>query len=173
VATIYLAGGLFSAGERLHNLYLERHLKVFGHEVILPQREALRFLRDGVLDMDAVREDCNNNATDMGKVCVVNADGADSDRGTCVEYGMSIVATGRAIVYRTDFRTDPENEIGINLMLRQKKSVFIYAPCAQDLVDFDHVEDYYKHLAGRIHDVLMAGRLGDGQFVSMDKENKK
>lgn len=33
---IYLAGGLFNAGERLHNLYLEKHLLARGWKVILP-----------------------------------------------------------------------------------------------------------------------------------------
>lgn len=39
---IYLAGGLFNAGERLHNLHLEKAFKDLGYDVILPQREALR-----------------------------------------------------------------------------------------------------------------------------------
>lgn len=39
---IYLAGGLFNAGERLHNLHLEKAFKDLGYDVILPQRKALR-----------------------------------------------------------------------------------------------------------------------------------
>ena len=43
---LYLAAGLFNAGERLHNLYLEKHLNMLGYEVILPQREALKFFQE-------------------------------------------------------------------------------------------------------------------------------
>lgn len=160
MAKIYLAGGLFNAGERIHNLYLEKHLKALGHEVILPQREALKYYEDCMFDIDAVQEDCKRHATDPMKICVVNADGADSDSGACVEYGMAITATGRAIVYRTDFRTAVEKEVGVNAMLRGRESVFVYSPC--HFTELDEAEIYYEELARKIHGVLVVGRVANG-----------
>src|ERR1035437_6337628 len=114
---LYLAGGLFNAGERLPNLYLEKYLKMLGYEVILPQREALNFFDGERFNVTGIVNDCRASICNQKNLFVGNSDGPDADGGTCVEYGMAIVATGKAIIYRTDFRTDPEKEIGINAML--------------------------------------------------------
>ena len=96
--TLYLAGGLFNAGERLHNLYLEKYLKRLGYEIILPQREALRFFKDGLFDVADLVKDCRDSITNPRHLYVGNADGADADSGTCVEYGMAITSSRQAIV---------------------------------------------------------------------------
>jgi mRNA degradation ribonuclease J1/J2 len=70
-----------------------------------------------------------------------------------VEYGMAITATHRAIVYRTDFRTDPEKEIGFNAMLNTPGTTFIYAPCF--FSELDQVDAYYAKLAQKIHNALI------------------
>lgn len=114
--TIYLAGGLFNAAERTHNLLLEKELLKLGRKVILPQREALKHCLNAKFDLASVRKECRNSAKDRKNIYVGNADGADADSGTCVEYGIAI-ENGEAIVYRTDFRTDVEREIGVNGML--------------------------------------------------------
>jgi nucleoside 2-deoxyribosyltransferase len=152
LATIYLAGGLFNAGERLHNLFLARALKVLGHFVILPQVEALNHLKDGKFDLSGIVQSCQKSCSDPSHVYVGNSDGADADSGTCVEYGMAITATGHAIVYRTDFRTAEDRELGVNAMLKAPGTTFIYHPCF--FTELDQVEVYYKELALKIHQAI-------------------
>jgi nucleoside 2-deoxyribosyltransferase len=148
--TLYLAGGLFNAGERLHNLMLEKHLKKLGYEVVLPQREAKKFFDGTAFDIHAVMKDCQQHSCDSGSMLIGNLDGADADSGTAVEIGIAVTATGRAIVYRTDFRTDPERELGVNAMLRLTGTKFIYEPCTfTELVEADA---YYERLATKIHE---------------------
>lgn len=154
MATIYLAGGLFNAGERLHNLFLERYLIKLGHKVILPQREALKFFdtEKGQFDVAGIVEDCRKSSANPRNILVGNADGADADSGTCVEYGMAITATGKVVVYRTDFRTAPEKEIGVNAMLKAKGTTFIYHPSF--FTELEQVDKYYTELAQKIHEAV-------------------
>lgn len=152
MVTLYLAGGLFNAGERLHNLYLEKHLKILGYEVILPQREALKFFETDHFNVAGIVEDCGLSAMSHKNLYIGNADGADADSGTCVEYGMAIIATKRAIVYRTDFRTAPEKELGVNAMLNVVGTKFIYFPCF--FTKLNEVDAYYQSLAQKIHEAI-------------------
>jgi nucleoside 2-deoxyribosyltransferase len=149
---LYLASGLFNSGERLHNLYLEKYLRMLGYEVILPQREALNFFDGERFNLAGIVNDCQTSVCNSKNLFVGNSDGADTDGGTCVEYGMAIVATGRAIIYRTDFRTDPEKEIGVNAMLGAKKTIFIYFPAY--FTELDEAEIYYKNLSQKIHETI-------------------
>lgn len=153
MATIYLAAGLFNAGERLHNLFLEKFLRELGHEVILSQREALKFFDGKQFDIDAIVEDCRQSRTNPKHICVACADGADADSGTAVEYGMAMTANGRAIVYRTDFRTAEEKELGANAMLKAKGTSFIYHPCF--FTELDEVDAYYEELSRKIHEAIL------------------
>lgn len=150
--TIYLAGGLFNAGERLHNLFLEKCLKKLGYEVILPQRESLKFFDGKNFNIDGIVEDCKQSCIDPENIYVGNSDGADSDSGTCVEYGIAITATGRAVVFRTDFRTALEKEVGLNAMLRGRGTALIYKPCF--FTELDQVEEFYSELAQEIHKAI-------------------
>ena len=150
--TIYLAGGLFNAAERLHNLFLEKYLKESGYNVILPQREALKFFNTDHFDVGGIVEDCRQSCINPSHIFVGSTDGADADSGTCVEYGMAITATGKAIVYRTDFRTAEEKELGVNAMLKADGTIFIYHPCF--FTELEQVESYYKELAQKIHEVI-------------------
>jgi len=145
---IYLAGGLFNAGERLHNLFLEQALERLGYTVILPQREALKFFDGDKFNTEGIVEDCSRTAADKENIFVGNSDGPDADSGACVEYGIALTCTGRAVVYRTDFRTDPDREIGVNAMLRGKGTEFVYEPCF--FTELDQVENYYRDLAQKI-----------------------
>jgi nucleoside 2-deoxyribosyltransferase len=154
---LYLAGGLFNAGERLHALNLEKHLVDLGYEVILPQREALRFFKDGLFDIRGIVDDCRKNAIDPTKTCVCSSDGADADSGTAIEFGMAITATGKAIVYRTDFRTALEKEVGVNAMFRANDSVFIYEPCF--FTELKEVDEYYKRLAAKIDEAIVSLKM--------------
>lgn len=149
---LYLAGGLFNAGERLHNLYLEKHLIKLGYKVILPQREALKYFDGKSFDVAGIVDDCKCSCCDKKNLYIGNADGADADSGTSVEYGMAIISTGRAVVYRTDFRTALDRELGLNAMLTAKGTVFIYEPCF--FTELDQVDGYYAKLAEKIHDAI-------------------
>ncbi len=149
---LYLAGGLFNAAERVHNLYLERYLSELGYELILPQREALKFQTATGFDVDAIVRDCQRACIDQNTTFVGCIDGADADSGTCVEYGMALMATGRALVYRTDFRTAEEKEVGVNAMLRAPGTVFVYEPSF--FTEVTEVEPFYRRLASRIHEAL-------------------
>ena len=148
--TVYLAGRLFNAAEQLHNLMLEKHLTALGYRVILPQREALRFVHDGTFDLPGLVEDCRHVSADPENIYVGNVDGPDADSGTCVEYGIAIQATGRAIIYRTDFRTSEQHELGVNGMLKLQTTRFVYYPST--LTNLDSVESYYQALAAKIHE---------------------
>ena len=151
MARLYLAGGLFNAGERLHNLHLEQHLKALGHEVILPQREALLFRKaDGTFDLGGVVADCREKCSGAGTLCVACLDGTDADSGTAVEYGMAISATGNAITYRTDFRTAPEHELGANAMFKARRTEHVYLPCF--FTELGQTGAFYRELAQSIHE---------------------
>jgi len=149
---LYLAGGLFNAGERLHNLYLEKHLKDLGYDVILPQREALRFFDCEKFNLAGITANCVEQSADFGNIYVGCIDGPDADSGTCVEYGIAIEAKGFAIVYRTDLRTALDREVGINAMLNAHETAMIYYPCI--FTELSEVEEYYKNLAQKIHEAI-------------------
>jgi nucleoside 2-deoxyribosyltransferase len=154
MATIYLAASVFNAGERLHNLFLEKFLKKLGHKIILPQREALKFFGGKQFNVEAIVEDCKQSCTNPEHICVACTDGVDADSGTAVEYGMAIISTSRAIVFRTDFRTAEERELGVNAMLKAKGTIFIYHPCY--FTELEEVDAYYEELARRIHEAILA-----------------
>lgn len=147
--TLYLAGGLFNAAERLHNLYLERFLKDLGYKVILPQREAAKHIVDGVPNLPKIKAECKESALSALNIYVGSADGADADSGTCVEYGLAIGTKGDAVVYRTDIRTDTEREIGVNAMLTLEGTVNIYSLCY--ITELNQADAYYQNLAAQIH----------------------
>jgi nucleoside 2-deoxyribosyltransferase len=153
-ARIYLAGGLFNAGERLHNLFLENELRELGYEVLLPQREALNFF-DGVnFDVAGIVASCRKSSADPVNIFVGSVDGPDADSGTCVEYGIATTANRGAIVYRTDLRTALDREVGVNAMLQGGEVVFIYHPCF--FTELSQVKDYYKNLACKISCAILS-----------------
>lgn len=151
--SIYLAGGLFNAGERLHNLFLERALRELGYGVILPQREALTYCKDGVFDIDKIRNSCCALSVDPQTLFVGCLDGTDADSGMAVEYGLAKGVGKKAVVYRTDFRTQVERELGVNAMFGIPVTEFVYLPCT--FTELAEVELYYRELATRIHEAIL------------------
>lgn len=151
---IYLAGGLFNVAEKNHNLHLEKHLIALGYTIILPQREALKNYvnEDQAFDLKGIVRDCRAAASDPNNILVGNIDGVDADSGTVVEYTLAIAKTGRAILYRTDFRTHLEKELGINAMLGLEGTELIYAPCYS--IELEEIEKYYKYLSLQIHNTI-------------------
>jgi len=150
---LYLAGGLFNAGERIHNLYLEKALRDMGYDIILPQREALKHFDGKGFDVQGIVESCAKTCANNQNLFVGNADGPDSDSGTCVEYGIAINSTGMAIVYRTDFRTAEDRELGLNAMLKAKGTIFVYEPCY--ITELNQIDSYYQKLAERINEAIL------------------
>ena len=157
---LYLAGPLFGLADRLHNARLEEHLHALGRATILPQREVLPFLSGGRFDLEAVSARCLEFASDPQSLFVGNIDGPDADSGTAVEFGSAITATKRAIVYRTDIRTSPEKELGVNSMFLVPGSTIILHPCY--ILAPREAETFYCQLAIKIDDAAkkIESRLG-------------
>lgn len=150
VANIYLAGGLFNIAEQAHNLFLELTLAPHGHNIVLPQRRAELYRSEitGECDTASIRRDCVEHCTDPSFITVACSDGADIDGGTSYEIAAAEFTTGRAVVYRTDFRTVEGKEIGVNCMLRSDRVRYVYYEA--HLIDIHKIEDFYKELARRI-----------------------
>ena len=171
---LYLAGPLFTVAERRHNSALEKYLikisAARGMELNItsPQRKALeRFIQgENRFDVNGIVYDCIIDSSTKD-VIVCNLDGADTDSGTAVEYGIAIgqrvaqemmskqgveIKVPKVITYRTDFRTAPEKEVGVNAMLKAANTKHIYHPCfAVELGDF---EKFYLELTTKIIDSI-------------------
>ena len=78
-------------------------------------------------------------------IYVGSADGTSADDGTSIEYGIAIICTENAVIYRTDFRTAMEKELGLNAMFTIDGTVIIYEPCF--FTDLSEVDAYYEKLA--------------------------
>jgi len=174
--SIYLAGGLFNVAERVHNVTLERHLIETANKkgitlmTTLPQRTAMkRFIPgENKFDVAGIVADCEVDAASHDYI-LCNIDGTDADSGTAVELGIargqriarehlkdhrtySLINIPKIIVYRTDFRTSIENEVGVNAMLNPKGTTFIYHPCT--VTELNEAKNYYRALASKITDVI-------------------
>ncbi len=125
---IYLAGPLFAIGDRRRNARLAEHMRKRGCTVIVPQVEAKKFETPEGLDLPAMAEHCRQCAKDPNSVLVACLDGPEADSGTAVEYGIAMEATGRAVCYRTDFRTSLQHEVGVNAMFRLAGSEMLFLP---------------------------------------------
>lgn len=98
---IYLAGPLFSAGERDFNARLAELLRAKGHEVYLPQEAE----QERMTPQEIFQEDVRG--IDWAEAVVANMDGADPDSGTCWECGYAYKKK-RIVLFRTDFRVGYE-----------------------------------------------------------------
>ena len=95
---IYLAGPLFTTGEREFNSQLAGRLRAFGHEVHLPQENP-----PGEMTATAIfRKDLEGLDWAEGVVAVM--DGADPESGTCWECGYSYALKKPVVLFRTDMR---------------------------------------------------------------------
>lgn len=162
---IYLAGGLFNLADRRRNIALAIALRAADHgrEIIIPQLEAERFRISGTdrFVLTAVQEDCLKNCADENNVCVACLDGSDVDSGTAFEFGYAMAKTGRAIGFRTDFRTDEASEVGVNAMFKGKGAAFIYFPCFEAALQ--GLDDFPLKLAQRIIDKIVAIEKVEGR----------
>jgi nucleoside 2-deoxyribosyltransferase len=151
---IYLAGPLFTVAERTHNLNLARELRALEYEVILPQLRAVKFINQQGLNLKQMATDCASQAVSPNNILVANLDGPDADSGTAIEYGLAIGAVGKAIVYRTDIRTAPEKEVGLNAMFGLDGTKYIHMPCLAN--SDEEMRAFYSELARAIDEAIIA-----------------
>ncbi|GAG10035.1 unnamed protein product [marine sediment metagenome] len=153
--SIYLAGPLFGIADRHHNLLLAQELEKLGYTVILPQKEALKFFNGERFDLKGISKDCKRQSME-NDVVVANIDGPDADSGTALEVGIalsraSIANKPKVICIRTDFRTNREQEIGINGMFEFADRV-IYMPAFTS--SLKEITEFYKGLAKKIDNAI-------------------
>jgi nucleoside 2-deoxyribosyltransferase len=115
-----MAGPLFSTAECDFNSNLANHLRLFGHEVFLPQEN-----EQGEYPALIFKSDVGG--IDWAQMVLANLDGSDPDSGTCWELGYGYAKNKLIMVYRTDFRIhkgfDP-----INLMMTESANAVIISP---------------------------------------------
>ena len=123
---LYMAGPLFTAAERHHNVRLAKELKELLPDFVfvLPQRRAKAFLPD----LHAVFKDCliQVKKADLLLACF---DGPDADSGTCVEVGYAMALEKPVLGYRTDIRGSEAN--GVNAMLRFGCTDYVQIPSSK------------------------------------------
>ena len=120
-AKVYLAGPLFTTGEREFNVKLARMLEKGGLKVWLPQEHEPRELTARAIYNEDVA------GLDWCDTVIACMDGPDPDSGTCWEVGYA-VGWNRAtagekkliLLYRTDFRVSTDGGLApYNLMLTE------------------------------------------------------
>ena len=162
MARLYLAGGFFNACERLHFLFLEKHLKLLGHEVILPQREERRHIDEENFNLEAIVNDCRRDVLDPLNLVIANSDYAVGNNGSEIKLDLAFTAKGAAITYRTDIRTDSARELRERRIPREKRECFLHQPA--DFTEMRDVDEYYERLAFHISefiDLVLRNSVGD------------
>lgn len=118
---VYWGGPLFTQAERLWNRRCVAALRAMGYAVVLPQDEAVPFVKAGSIDARRIAEHCYRQSVDC-EIMVVVLDGTDVDSGASVEAGLRIGhqralgAGGKTIGVRTDFRRSEDRHL--NAMFR-------------------------------------------------------
>lgn len=123
---IYLAGPLFTQGERAWNRSLAGALREAGHVVFLPQEEIKSL---AALDAEAIFQ-LDMRGVRQADVVVAVLDGADPDSGTCFECGVAHALGIPLVLVRTDFRAGGDGLPGqrmttVNLMLSQAGAAIV------------------------------------------------
>jgi nucleoside 2-deoxyribosyltransferase len=106
---IYLAGPLFTQGEKDFNLSLAERLSESGYRVFLPQQECVG------CEGEDIYKTCLAGLR-AADIVVAILDGADADSGTCWECGYAASRDLPIIAVRTDFRISGDTG-GFNAML--------------------------------------------------------
>lgn len=109
MASIYLAGPLFTVAEMGFNKELENYLKAQGYTVFLPQDECNNKTTEEIFTI------CKNGVESADAIVAI-MDGADADSGTCWECGYAVAKNIPVILVRTDIR-DSGDTRGFNAML--------------------------------------------------------
>jgi nucleoside 2-deoxyribosyltransferase len=117
---IYLAGPLFTDGERAFNLALARQIEKLGYRVFLPQRDVPPARGRG--RTRRLYEGCLGGLRSADMVVAV-CDGPMADDGTAWECGYA-AGTGKTVyALRTDFRRVAADE-HVNLMIQEGATAF-------------------------------------------------
>jgi len=135
---IYIAGPLFSEGERDFNLRIEECCIEAGFKTYLPQRDAPELTNtnaDEVFESEA-------QANDLASLLVANLDGVDVDSGTAWEIGYAFSRKKVIIGIRTDLRAFSSSE-PVNLMILQS------CVLVRSLSELSAYFDFYKSVACR------------------------
>lgn len=121
---VYLAGPLFTLGERAFNADLAERLRQFGYTIFLPQEQEFRELTSDCIFSVDVR------GVDNAHVVVAILDGPDPDSGTSWECGYAYAKGKSIIAVRTDFRSADDGGLApLNLMLWESAIKRVQAPC--------------------------------------------
>jgi nucleoside 2-deoxyribosyltransferase len=112
---IYLAGPLFTSGERRWNDWLASALTRDGFLVILPQAEAARHISSAGVDYAGIFTTCLEGVR-SANIVLAMFDGVDVDSGTAFECGYAYSKGIPIVGVRTDLRSGGE-ECGVNAML--------------------------------------------------------
>jgi len=107
---IYIAGPLFSKGEREFNKELNKFLIDLGYETFLPQNdghELSKLLDNGYRQEKANEKIFNKDLKEIEKsdVVVFVMDGRVPDEGACVEIGYAYSLSKECIGIKTDVRS--------------------------------------------------------------------
>jgi len=117
---VYLAGPLFTEGERAFNLALARRIEKLGYRVFLPQRDVPPARGRG--RTRRLYEGCLGGLRSADLVVAV-CDGPMADDGTAWECGYA-AGTGKTVyALRTDFRRVAADE-HVNLMIQEGVTKF-------------------------------------------------
>jgi nucleoside 2-deoxyribosyltransferase len=137
---VYLAGPLFTQGERLWNLALAKGLSEHGFEVLVPQVLAERHISErGAFDPQEIFQ-LAADSVKSADVVVAVLDGADPDSGTAFECAIAWSHKIPVVGLRTDFRKGGDGVGNVNLMLSASCQELVYAdalthPTVRDVVD--------------------------------------
>ena len=120
---IYLAGPLFTQGERNWNDEFASALRATGYSVIVPQEQAAALIKRGEqLSATLTRslfESAIQGVRDADVVVAI-LDGSDADSGTSFECGYAFALKKPIVGVRTDLRSGGDSPTGgVNLMLAE------------------------------------------------------
>ena len=119
MASLYLAGPLFTHAERQWNQELATALVNASHNVWLPQEMAGLALKTDKVNLRTIFSSTINGLSAADFVIAI-FDGPDPDSGTAFECGYAYALNIPIIGVRTDFRRGGDDqEANINLMLSQ------------------------------------------------------
>lgn len=107
MSCVYLAGPLFTDGEKQWNQKLTNLLEEMGYEVFLPQRDGMLAAKTETMSTQEVVElifSADTEALKKSDILVFVADGRVPDEGACVELGMAYALGKRCYGVRTDSR---------------------------------------------------------------------
>jgi nucleoside 2-deoxyribosyltransferase len=138
---IYLAGPLFTTGERVFNRELAGALSGSGFDIFLPQKEC-----DGLNRPEDIFRKCCEGLQ-WADIVVAVLDGSDADSGTAWETGYAFAKGIPVIGVRTDFRLQGDDK-GLNLMLSRSCTQLLERSSLGDISPTAIAEDITRKIKG-------------------------